>query len=300
MAKKAKKHHEEAEVSEAWLLPYSDLMTLLLAVFIVLFAVSNMDKSKAEAMAQAFGGMMTGQGDRISGSAPDSPTINLFDPGSNNINDAQQLQQAVETLQASLSGGSEGDAVKLSDRELRALQESLKVYFPDQGEMGEEERNELQHMQKELDDYFTESGLESSVKTGIDERGLVVSLSSSILFDSGKADLRPENRELMIKTGDVLSKIDNYIRVEGHTDNVPISSAIYPSNWELSAARASVITRLFVDSCGVSPEKLVSVGYASYKPVDDNRTAEGRANNRRVDIIIMNSKYNALEEAQNL
>jgi chemotaxis protein MotB len=268
MAKK-KKHHEEEEAGEAWLLPYSDLMTLLLAVFIVLFAVSQIDQAKADAMADAFGSMLTQSG---SGLLPDNSGLT---PGGNPVappNDFPFIISPQSPYSPATPAPAEGDG-------------------------DDQEVNDLKALQQKLDGLFAEAGLEAKVSTIIDERGLVVSLQSTVLFDSGKAILKPENRELLIKTGLALNGINNYIRLEGHTDNVPISSAQYPSNRELSTARANVLAHLFEDYCDISPEKLIAVGYAEYRPIGDNKTSEGRAKNRRVDLVILSSRYNVLENS---
>ncbi|MDR0936689.1 MAG: OmpA family protein [Oscillospiraceae bacterium] len=269
MAKK-KKHHEEEEAGEAWLLPYSDLMTLLLAVFIVLFAVSQIDQTKADAMANAFGDMLVKSG---SGLLPDNSGLS---PGGNPVAPPNDFPFII------------------------APNSPYNPYTPPapaDGDGEDQEANDLKALQEKLDGLFEEAGLEANVSTVIDERGLVVSLQSTVLFDSGKAVLKQENRELLIKTGNALNTINNYIRLEGHTDNVPISSAQYPSNRELSTARANVLAHLFEDYCDISPEKLIAVGYAEYRPIGDNKTAEGRAKNRRVDLVILSSRYNALENS---
>ncbi|MDR0818410.1 MAG: OmpA family protein [Oscillospiraceae bacterium] len=269
MFKKSKKHHEEGEMGEAWLLPYSDLMTLLLAVFIVLFAVSKVDESKASEMASQFGGMLQGGSGVIPGA---SVSVN---PGFTNESIIPPLFGDVPAAPSPEPSASDDD---------------------ENGDLiAQQEMNDLLELQKTLNGYFEADGLGASVTSIIDERGLVVSLSSSVLFDSAKAIINPDNRDLMIKAGNALNKLDNYIRIEGHTDNVPISSTLYPSNLELSAARAIVITNLFIENCDINPSKLIAVGYSEYRPIADNSTSEGRAKNRRVDIIILSSKYNTLE-----
>ncbi len=94
----------------------------------------------------------------------------------------------------------------------------------------------------------------------------------------------------------LIKTLDNYIRIGGHTDNVPMHSDIYPSNWELSTARAASVVRLFVKDSHIQPDKLVAVGYGEYRPVADNATAKGREKNRRIDIIVLSEKYNNLEK----
>jgi chemotaxis protein MotB len=117
--------------------------------------------------------------------------------------------------------------------------------------------------------------------------GIIISLSGSLLFDSGRADLRPEGVQVLKVLGEELRKMPNDVRVEGHTDNVPIHTALYASNWELSAARAVAVARYLSEVAGVAPGRLSAVGYGEFRPVADNSTREGRARNRRADIVIL-------------
>ena len=235
--KKQKKHEEEA--GEAWLLPYSDLMTLLLAVFIVLFAVSQVDVEKAKAMSEEFGESMMTE--------------------SYSLSKANMQQQ--------------GDNVKTVS-----------------------EAEEMKELKEGLDAKLQRENLSASVTTSIDNRGLVISLNNAIFFDPGSAEIKKEHEKTLLEISEMLTVMDNYIRVEGHTDNVPMSSNLYPSNWDLSAARASNVVRLFYNSTKASPERLIAVGYGEYRPISDNSTEEGRAKNRRIDIILLSDKYDDLEQ----
>lgn len=161
------------------------------------------------------------------------------------------------------------------------------------------ENKKLEELKKEVDSYLAASGLSQSASTQIDERGLVVSLNNSLFFDTGKADIRPQFQQQLIDLGKILNQLGNYIRIEGHTDNVPISNSQYSSNWELSCDRASNVTEFFIKNSGVQPERLSAIGYGEYRPVGDNSVEEGRAKNRRVDIVILNSKFNAVEQNSN-
>jgi flagellar motor protein MotB len=116
--------------------------------------------------------------------------------------------------------------------------------------------------------------------------GIVISLSGNVLFDSGRADLRPEGLDLLDALVGRLSEMPNEIRVEGHTDNVPIATPLYPSNWELSSARSTTVAR-YLSEHGVQPARLVAAGFGENRPVVPNDTREGRARNRRVDIVIV-------------
>ena len=253
MSKKKVVVHPEEEAGEAWLLPYSDLMTLLLAVFIVLFAVSKVDQAKAEKISQEF-------------------TQNM-------------ISESYTASQAASGEGAAGN-VSVSIDNVSELEEFL----------GEYELQKLEDLKEEIDEKLRNEGISNSVSTSIDMRGLVIRLNNAILFDSGSAEIKSEHEESLIVVANTIRSLDNYIRIEGHTDNIPISSDVYPSNWELSSARAASVVQLFINKCGFLPNKLVAVGYGEYKPVEDNSTSRGRERNRRIDIIVLSEKYNNLEE----
>jgi chemotaxis protein MotB len=265
MARKKKHKHHEEEAGEAWLLPYSDLMTLLLAVFIVLFAVSKIDQTKAEEMSEAFKGMMSQEQSVIP-------------------YDGDSIIKPIVNPDGTSQGGDSGQ------ENTGVPREELEQY------LGEEELVNMEELKDNLDHDFEEAEMEDAISTNIDQRGLVITLNNAILFDSGSAEIKPQYQESLAKIGNLINKVDNHIRVEGHTDNRPIVTSVYPSNWELSAARATRVVRLFISECDISPAKVVAVGYGEYKPIADNDTEEGRKKNRRIDIIILGERYNQLEE----
>ena len=283
MARKKKKKHSEEEGGEAWLLPYSDLMTLLLAVFIVLFATSKMDESKAKELAGEFREtMMTGEAG--------SQGIFPGDDGSSVVPISDEMYDVMPSEEPTGSADGEASATPSAEGIGGLSQDELKKY------LGAYEFSNLAELKSQLDTMFEKEGVSADIPTYIDTRGLVISLDNAILFSSGSAEIKPENEEALLKIAASLGPLENYIRIEGHTDNIPISTKTYPSNWELSTARASSVVRLFIEQCNVSPEKVVAVGYGEFKPVADNATLEGRAKNRRIDIIVLSEKYNNLEK----
>lgn len=245
MAKKKRHKAHEEEGGEAWLLPYSDLMTLLLAVFIVLFAVSQVDVQKAQGMADEFTETMMTE---------------------SYAEAKKSSQEKSESENAASSGG----AIS--------------------------EQDQMEALKAELDAKLESENLSSSVQTDIDKRGLVISLSNAIFFDPGSAEIKPEHETTMLELAEMVNVMDNFIRIEGHTDNVPMNSEEYRSNWDLSAARAANVVRLFTTKSNLAPEKLIAVGYGEYRPVEDNSTEEGRAKNRRIDIIVLSEKFDDLEQ----
>ena len=245
MAKHRGEAHEE-HMDESWLIPYADLLTLLLALFIVLYASSNVDQEKFNAMAEKW----------------------------------------QEVIERSVGAGMTYIPMLVPDAGETAP--------PEEGE-GATEQESMLAMQAMIEQYLAEQGIESQVTTSIDDRGLVISMNDAILFDPGSGVIKPEYRDVLIKIGETINRLNNYIRVEGHTDNIPESSMMYPTNWELSGARAASVVRLFIDESHIDPYKLMAAQYGEFRPIADNSTPEGRSKNRRVDIIILNSMYNALE-----
>lgn len=136
---------------------------------------------------------------------------------------------------------------------------------------------------------------EGHVKVTQSERGIAIEINASILFSSGEARLAAPSISALTAVAQVLAEVENPIQVEGYTDNVPIKTPLYPSNWELSSARASSVVRLFIDN-GVTPDRLVAVGYGENHPVDTNETPEGRASNRRVTVMILSSEQERVND----
>lgn len=159
----------------------------------------------------------------------------------------------------------------------------------------EGEALQMGEIRKQLQEYIDANNLGNSIHIYTQERGLVISLKDTVLFPSGKADLTPEAQEIIRKVGISLKGIDNYIRVEGHTDNLPINTPEFPSNWELSAARATNVVRFLLKEAGLPPEKLSEAGYGEYRPIASNETPAGRSLNRRVDIVILRSEHQMTE-----
>lgn len=152
-----------------------------------------------------------------------------------------------------------------------------------------EEYQEFTGMQEELQKILEESELNGHVKLELNERGLIVRFLDNVLFDSGKADLTQEPQKIIDKVCNVLKESDKRVIIEGHTDNIPINTYKYPSNWELSTTRAVNVVKYMIDKNSIDPIRLSAAGYADQHPIDDNSTVEGRRNNRRVDMVILRS-----------
>lgn len=149
------------------------------------------------------------------------------------------------------------------------------------------EREEAEEVLRAISSFQSVHGLQEAFWVEMTERGVVIHFTDRVLFDTGKAELKPEARELLANLARELNNLPQAVRVEGHTDNVPIHNSLYPSNWELSAARAVGVVRFLIESGGMDPGRLSAVGYGEYRPIASNATAEGRARNRRVDIVLL-------------
>ena len=243
-----KKRHEQEGNNERWLITYSDLITLLLVFFIILYAFSKVDNKKYQNLASGFN--------------------SFFGSGTGILNGGNSINITGGNVPQNSSGEEKSEGEMLSD------------------------------LKQQVDGYLTSNSLNESISTDIDDRGLVISMSNSILFDSGTATIKSDNNLNLKTMGKLLNSMPNYIRIEGHTDNLPINNTKFKSNWELSVIRATNVAEILIDETGISPERISVLGYGEFRPIGDNSTAEGRAKNRRVDIIIMDTKFDKIEENQ--
>lgn len=266
----------EVENEERWLLTYSDMITLLMALFIVLWAISSVNISKFQqlkvSLQSAFSAkvlpsnnsILTGQQSPFDQNGSPVQQITTPAPTSQILSVASVQQQISARISASIAA---------------------KAVAQDQ--------DNLVHIQQLVRQFARQHGLSAIVKTRIDQRGLVLRLlTDKVLFASGQATVEPAAVPLLTEIGHLLAAPDivNPVRVEGNTDNVPISSSRYPSNWELSSARADAVLE-FLLSDRVSAKRLSATGFGDVNPLASNSTAAGRAANRRVDIIILRRSF---------
>ncbi len=155
--------------------------------------------------------------------------------------------------------------------------------------------SQLALLQKEIQEQIANEGFAGKASVSLEQRGLVVSIEDTVLFASGSVDLTPQARQIITKLGLTLKPLPNYICIEGHTDDVPINTQQFPSNWELSVARATNVVQELIADCGIDPGRLSATGYSEYRPVVPNDSDEHRQTNRRVDILLLNGSFNAVE-----
>ncbi len=215
---------------ERWLLTYADLITLLLAFFIVMYSMSRLDAKKFGRMADAFNGVLRGGQAVLQPASVDAQGAGLLDLG------------------------------------------------------------ELKSLGQQIHDKVVTEELQDKIETLQDERGLVIRVLESAAYDPGSADLKPQMHSILNVLAGELRSMDNHLRVEGHTDDRPINTLRFPSNWELSTSRATGVVRYLVEELKLDPSRVSALGYGEFRPITGNDTPEGRAQNRRVDLIVLADK----------
>jgi len=278
-----RRHREEHQNHEAWAVPYGDLMTLLLAFFVVMYAISSINEGKyravSDALASAFGGpprsispIQLGQ-TQLRGSSFDRPS--LLTPGAKTGPTATAPVSNVRVRQMlDVPLGQAGRAAAQRDSAKAAMDASL---------LGE---SQLSTLGRRIQHALAELVQQKLVTVRRGRTFLEVEIQSDILFASGVAEPSPVATATVRKLGAVLRGEPNAVRVEGYTDNVPINTPAFPSNWELSAARAASVVHVLADE-GVDPGRLAVVGYGEFQPLADNDSIEGRNANRRVLLVIL-------------
>jgi len=264
-------HAEESE--ERWLLTYADMITLLMALFMVLFSISSVNISKYQTLQQslkaAFSGNVLPGGKAISqqGSTQNSSHV----PATVEL----QALEPVTTMGASALANSTAHASQSS-----AAAAATAAHAANQQAI-------FAHIKLELEAYAKAHGFSKSVQATVEQQGLVIRvLTDDLLFESGKASLEGRSHALLGEIANLLNvDVTHPIAVQGNTDNVPIHGGAFPSNWELSTARASTVVRFLIEQ-GVSATRLTASGYAEQRPLASDATAAGRAKNRRVEIVM--------------
>ncbi|WP_138496384.1 flagellar motor protein MotB [Paenibacillus pinistramenti] len=260
MSKKNKKHeHHEEHNDESWLLPYSDLMTLLLALFIVLYGMSTVDAKKFEEMSEAFNAALTGGVGVLDQSTLNGTTKNTPTKEQDNQNTSTPVT---------------------STQSMSQLQK--------QNALRKQEQEDLEKLKQQLDNYIKQSGLTSQLSTKLNQSQLLITISDNALFPSGSATVKPDAQVLAKSLSSMLEKFPDYeVLISGHTDNVPIDNDEFASNWDLSFARARNFMEILLLNNKLDPKMFSPIGYGEYHPVADNNTETGRAKNRRVEISII-------------
>lgn len=243
----SRKKPEKKSISQEWLTTYSDMMTLVLTFFVLLYSFSVIDTKKFKAVAASlaealYGGKQT-----------------IFELNEN-------------TGEEPIVGE---DVPKLEE------------------EQNFEKNDPYEEMYNLVTAFVEENSLNDYVTIKEGSKGIIIEFKDRILFDSGKAVIKDEGIPALMKISELIRNLDNPIVIEGHTDNVPIHTAEFPSNWELSSARALRVLWYMTENRGLDPKRFSTAAYGEYYPIASNDTPEGRAQNRRVNILIVTPRENS-------
>ncbi|TQS75440.1 flagellar motor protein MotB [Ornithinibacillus gellani] len=238
-----------------WMVTYSDMVTLILVFFILLFSMSQIDLVKFQAITDSFRNRMIF--DFYPSSVPmENPSESTYHPENGHL---------------------------ANEFELPPLDEGKKHLDGDTDDS-------LTGLMQDVDAYLDEHDLNQVISASRTERGVVLVLEESILFDSGEAVILDSGKPFLNKIGALLMEIPNHVKVEGHTDSKPMQSYRYPSNWELSGARAGSVVRYLIQEYQFDMKRFSIVGYGETKPVMPNTNSENMKKNRRVEIVILDSR----------
>lgn len=248
--RRRKVEDDNGGVKPAWMQTYSDMVTLLLAFFVLLYSFSSIDVQRFYEVMAAI---------------------------------QHQFMGRTGILEGTVEPGAEaGESLDISD----FMQDTVTTTLGEREQTIMEMMEQVEETYEQVQNFLREAGLEEDVEIRLEERGIVMEFPERILFDTGEAEIKEEFGPTLELLGEMLADLPNEVIIEGHTDNVPINTLLYPSNWELSVARAVSVTRQLVEEEGLAPERFAPTGYGEYRPIDTNETAEGRARNRRVSVVI--------------
>jgi chemotaxis protein MotB len=261
--KKHAHHEEEHENEERWLVSFADMMTLLFCLFMVLFAISSVNTSKMEALAkslqEAFSGKVVTGGEAVMETGAATPPEQA---------QATPPIPAMTPVQALNGTTATRDATELQAR-------------------AKQEQEELEQLRVRIQELAKQEGVSANVQVTVRQRGLVVELlTDRVFFDSGQAIVKPHAQAVLVKIAHIIAGERKHpVVVEGHTDSRPIATSQFPSNWELSGARAGAVVRIFQDN-GVNGKRMSTQGFGSQVPVASNATPTGQSRNRRVVAVL--------------
>jgi len=255
-----KKHPEHVNL-ERWLVSYADFITLLFAFFVIMYAISQADVSKFKKVSASIRSAFEASG-----------PAGMIDVGGNAGGSTANPFDTMESQQGRILNMPAGKTNTASDPDpdLQSMKELL------------EETISLELGSTELSD---------KVQMSFDSRGLVIRLAAKDFFDSGSVEVRPDMQPILDRIGKVIASTNRLVRVEGHTDPSEANTEIYPTDWELSAARAAWAVRFWIKRFNLDPKKIGAAGYAHYRPLSEGTDPQSQAKNRRIEVIVLNNTY---------
>ena len=244
----ARKKKESEKADITYMLTYGNLITLLVAFFAVMLSQASFDAGKIYLVLSSF--------DRAFGG--------IMELGPSAAKEGKLMRMGMEVEELSIRGIPSATLGREAERGLRD-----------------------RFLGNKISQALVEERKKGAIRVRHEERGIIVQLTDKALFDSGKADIKLSFRPILDKVAGLIATLPNQIRIEGHTDNIPARGLVFSSNWELSVARATNVLRFFEEIHHIPAERLSAVGYGEYRPIDSNDSPEGRAANRRVDVLII-------------
>lgn len=241
MSRRKDRNKNEGGGPAGWITTYSDLMSLLLTFFILLYSMSSVDATKFKELTRSLQSVLTGL---------ESTSILDSESRDNEFFENKDLDEDITNQDMDIN-------------------------------------RDIEEMFQTVDQYVCDKGLDAEVSVNMNKRGVFVDIKEAILFEMGKSEIKPSGLEVLEELEGLFKDFENDIVIEGHTDNVPINTREYESNWELSTARAVSVVRYLSDVEGLSPERFSATGYGEYRPIAPNDTRENRSANRRVNILII-------------
>ena len=270
-----REHEAEKENGERWLLTYSDLITLLMIFFVVLYSMSKVDAQRFAAVAESLNKALGGGNPKIElAKSQVGPSL---------------IQTGTPSAKTTVPGkGTDPNNTANTDPAKNGANKNA-----GQGNVDAENMT-IDAIKAKLDKFAVDNGIQTTLITSTEERGLVVRIQETLLFESGSADITARARDILEKISTVLAAAPNQIKVEGHTDNLPIHTSQFPSNWELSVIRSTNVVQI-LQRDGITSNRLSATGYGEFRPISSNDTDDGRGKNRRIDLIILRTKYDLTE-----
>ncbi len=285
MSRRRRKKHEEHTNHEAWAIPYADLITLLLAFFVVMYAISSVNEGKYRVLSDSLVAAFRGT----------PRTLEPVQVGEKEAGEGADIKTTL--VQQSMIEGQPRSLltpVPIKTMLPKPVEQTVRPGDFEQAQRAAAASQVLERVADKVMRAMSELVRANLVFVRRKATLIEVEIRTDILFPSGSATLSPNAIPIIERLADVLKPFGNPIRVEGHTDNRPIKTVAFPSNWELSAARAASVVRLFA-TAGIDPVRLSVIGKGEFQPVQSNATPEGRNANRRVVIVILSTDGNVPE-----
>lgn len=244
------------EGAPEWMTTYSDLVTLLLTFFILLFSMASVDSKKFEQVAQSLRSA-------------------FMDTSNGEMYDHNNGKDVVSILDQNMPSDVEEQDINNKNKDGNVSDSE-----------SQKKEDAIAEFKEEIEALISGLNISEYVHVIDEKTSIILRIDSVILFDVGKADIKVSGKETIKKVGELMRQLDTDIAVQGHTDNVPIKTSLFPTNWELSTKRATNVVIFLVNECSLEPTKLTATGNGEFKPVVPNDTEENRQKNRRIDIVI--------------